>query len=84
MGEVREVAVIGRGSVQGVPDGVLGLFPGLLDVRGRLIGLTLGLQATVVGRPPGGLLDLAGSFLPGVLDLVTEPLSRQAPRSPTR
>jgi hypothetical protein len=36
----------------------------LLDVRGRLIGLALGLQALIVGRPAGGLLDLAGSFLP--------------------
>src|SRR6478752_5012532 len=70
-GEVREVSVIGRGSVQGVLDGVLGLFAGLLDVRGRLIGLALGLQALIAGRPSGGLLDLAGGFLAGVLNLVS-------------
>src|SRR5664279_1301451 len=66
-----ESSVFGWWSVQGILDGVLGLLAGLLDVRRSLIGSALRFQALVIGRPTSGFFDLAGSFLAGVLDLVS-------------
>src|SRR5699024_5774100 len=49
---------------------VLDLLPGLLEVRGDLVLLALGLESLVTGRAAGGGLDVALDALGGVLHLV--------------
>ncbi len=67
-------------AVKDVPDGVLGLVAGLLDVRRCLVAMTFGFQLLIAGRFPGGFLDLPAGFLRGVFDLVSMAIANSSGR----
>src|SRR4051812_14599861 len=62
-----------------LPESVLDLLAGLLEIALRLLALPLGLEVAIVGGPPDGLLALAGKFIDLVADLVLGAHARRLP-----